>query len=803
MRATTAYAKAKKHTDSVALNGVPVNYPQVVGGKWQIYDPVAGAYTDTGIYARGTKIQVNATSGNWETSEDDGATWADTGLPAQGIQGERGNDGANGETPQFQVSGNTLQYKFAAQSPHTWTDLYTFTNTGQLQSSLAETDDTKPGFVKEKLLAHLSYDNTQVAVNPLTANNGQTAIDELTERSNATQDSLTDEIKLSITHYTDNVHTDGATPVGQDESGNDFIITNPKQAYRVGWNANGKIVQAQQLANQNMDGSSPIALTTKQYVDGREVFCQFCQSLSGRVDCSLLGNVNKEYTIAGRSDTGEVMWRRKVYATGDSVFIGVNFADIPPGTTHFVLAKGMFETGQIIYDNDVLIRFNHSQSLLATAAQVDAVQNKVDNLENLGHQAGRFATHADMPNNVSGYAPIVPTVNDFVYVNADETQGGKEVRYGILSIDGSGVITYDSGYVIVVDQSGKMNVVPTAAEDNFVAFDQNGNSKDSGKNAGSFVTPADLSDEAAALMALINGKTSGIATTYDNSQTGYTSLAEWFQNYAGEKSGVWQFPQNWADLPVQNEPYIMLIFRGDSNLAGSRIYSIIAFNRSGNMRTDRGTYVESTGALTWTYIVTERINLVSVLDYDNLMQQNLPLMRLVAIKTASAYYWVYRFSSGTFIYFGAALDTTENPGKPAMVSGLIGSGGKQEMRYPTFEQIENLDYSAEEQDTGQKWVNGKIVYQKTFTGNIVGAVSTNIHTVLMSGVDEVISIDGWFMTGDDANKKSIHLSNPAYALAYVYVVAGSGAVALLTNCVNARAGTTNNAYAVTLRYTKL
>jgi hypothetical protein len=42
------------------------------------------------------------------------------------------------------------------------------------------------------------------------------------------------------------------------------------------------------------------------------------------------------------------------------------------------------------------------------------------------------------------------------------------------------------------------------------------------------------------------------------------------------------------------------------------------------------------------------------------------------------------------MYFGADISTSQNSGKPAMISGLIGTGGKQEMRYPTFEQIEKI-----------------------------------------------------------------------------------------------------------------
>jgi len=41
-----------------------------------------------------------------------------------GADGQDGQDGTDGETPQFRMSGNTLQYKFPSQN--TWTDLFTF-----------------------------------------------------------------------------------------------------------------------------------------------------------------------------------------------------------------------------------------------------------------------------------------------------------------------------------------------------------------------------------------------------------------------------------------------------------------------------------------------------------------------------------------------------------------------------------------------------------------------------------------------------------------------------------------------------
>ena len=55
-----------------------------------------------------------------------------------GMDGAPGTPGANGETPQFRMSGNVLQYRFAAQQPTDWTDLYTFISGGVTRIDYAD-----------------------------------------------------------------------------------------------------------------------------------------------------------------------------------------------------------------------------------------------------------------------------------------------------------------------------------------------------------------------------------------------------------------------------------------------------------------------------------------------------------------------------------------------------------------------------------------------------------------------------------------------------------------------------------------
>jgi hypothetical protein len=81
------------------------------------------------------------------------------------------------------------------------------------------------------------------------------------------------------------------------------------------------------------------------------------------------------------------------------------------------------------------------------------------------------------------------------------------------------------------------------------------------------------------------------------------------------------------------------------------------------------------------------------MDYASLAAANLPLQRLVGLKTASSFFWTYRFGTDSFMYFGANLNTVENSGKPAMETGLIGPANSLQMLYPTFEQSGSVGYT--------------------------------------------------------------------------------------------------------------
>ena len=93
-----------------------------------IKETLAGAGAlrgDKGDPGREIELQTNITHIQWRYI---GGLWRDLILLDNlKVKGDKGDQGDTGETPQFQMSGNTLQYRFATQSPTTWTDIYTFT----------------------------------------------------------------------------------------------------------------------------------------------------------------------------------------------------------------------------------------------------------------------------------------------------------------------------------------------------------------------------------------------------------------------------------------------------------------------------------------------------------------------------------------------------------------------------------------------------------------------------------------------------------------------------------------------------
>jgi len=104
-----ALQQAMLYTDSVALHGVPIMFPTVnpTTQTWRFFDPTIPGYIETPYTAIGQTPAIG-TNGNWWIGG------ADTDVPVN----------VQGENPQFQVVGRWLQYRFATQTPTTWTNLY-------------------------------------------------------------------------------------------------------------------------------------------------------------------------------------------------------------------------------------------------------------------------------------------------------------------------------------------------------------------------------------------------------------------------------------------------------------------------------------------------------------------------------------------------------------------------------------------------------------------------------------------------------------------------------------------------------
>lgn len=88
---------------------------------------------------------------------------------------------------------------------------------------------------------------------------------------------------------------------------------------------------------------------------------------------------------------------------------------------------------------------------------ISGLDFRITGLENLGHFVGAFDTFAEIPENVSAFS-AAPSVNDFVIIRKDESFDDKPTIYMILSIDGSGDITWEHIITLEDDITGKVDI---------------------------------------------------------------------------------------------------------------------------------------------------------------------------------------------------------------------------------------------------------------------------------------------------------------------------------------------------------
>jgi len=127
MTGEEALALSKKYAQSLALGGAtPIPGPPGSNGR-EVQIQNNGTYIQWRYVGDPSWINIVALSdlkGQDGTDGQNGQDGTNGQDGANGQDGQDGADGQDGQTPQFQMSGNTLQYKFPSQN--SWTDLFTF-----------------------------------------------------------------------------------------------------------------------------------------------------------------------------------------------------------------------------------------------------------------------------------------------------------------------------------------------------------------------------------------------------------------------------------------------------------------------------------------------------------------------------------------------------------------------------------------------------------------------------------------------------------------------------------------------------
>jgi hypothetical protein len=122
------------------------------------------------------------------------------------------------------------------------------------------------------------------------------------------------------------------------------------------------------------------------------------------------------------------------------------------------------------------------------------------------------------------------------------------------------------------------------------------------------------------------------------------------------------------------------------------------------------------------------------------------------------------------------------------------------------------DYSLDEKpvyvnDNGtvrqKKDVNGDPLFVRTFKGNIVAAANAFVSTDIATGIKACTDFKGWWQVGG-TNATKYAIGNLADGTKYVFQIGIStvGSLVISSKSDLVREGTTNNAYEITVEYTK-
>ena len=138
------------------------------------------------------------------------------------------------------------------------------------------------------------------------------------------------------------------------------------------------------------------------------------------------------------------------------------------------------------------------------------------------------------------------------------------------------------------------------------------------------------------------------------------------------------------------------------------------------------------------------------------------------------------------IYAAGSFDSLD-------VNGDIYSNGEKVTTYRP------VDYSTSEQDTGQKWINGKTIYKKTYTGTLTAAAGVRLISTISSfpSVETMVKAEGWFNGGSEIVMFGSTHVNASGTINRAMAIRGDNQFVTWSDTAR-----TNAPYAFTIYYTK-
>lgn len=111
-----------------------------------------------------------------------------------------------------------------------------------------------------------------------------------------------------------------------------------------------------------------------------------------------------------------------------------------------------------------------------------------------------------------------------------------------------------------------------------------------------------------------------------------------------------------------------------------------------------------------------------------------------------------------------------------------------------------MDYSTSEINTGAKWIDGKTIYRRVFTGTVSWSANSRENVILWSGspIADMIQVGGWVQYGT-SGKDIVPLSYGPHDYRNLYVQNGTNNLIL---AIESSASGSNNSYQIWIEYTK-